>query len=75
MHQAKTHLSRLVREVQQGEAVLILHGTTPVARLVPVDAAPDPHRPPIGEPTATGVSWTDDAFRPMTDEELKDWGL
>lgn len=74
IHQAKTHLSRLVREVQHGEAVLILHGSTPVARLVPADTT-TPQRPGIGQPTAAGVSWTDDAFRPLTDDELKEWGL
>lgn len=35
-HQAKTHLSRLLRRVALGEEVLILRGGKPVARLVPI---------------------------------------
>ena len=74
IHYAKTHLSRLLREVQRGETVVILRGETPVARLVAVEAVAQA-RPKIGEVTTTGVAWADDAFRPMTDAELKEWGL
>jgi prevent-host-death family protein len=35
VHQAKTHLSELLRRVAAGEEVLILRGREPVARLVP----------------------------------------
>lgn len=35
VHQAKTHLSRLLRRVATGEEVLITRGGTPVARLMP----------------------------------------
>ena len=75
IHQAKTHLSRLLKEVQRGETVIILRGETPVARLVPVEEAPRELRPRIGEVTAAGVSWAEDAFRPLTDDELKEWGI
>jgi prevent-host-death family protein len=33
IHAAKTHLSRLVDEVERGGEVIIARGTTPVARL------------------------------------------
>jgi prevent-host-death family protein len=36
VHQAKTHLSRLLRRVAAGEEVLISRAGRPVARLVPV---------------------------------------
>ena len=36
MHEAKTHLSRLVREVEAGEEIVIARGKEPVVRLVPV---------------------------------------
>ena len=36
VHQAKTHLSRLLRRVALGEEVTITRGGEPVARLVPV---------------------------------------
>ena len=34
IHEAKTHLSRLVRRVQSGEEIVIARGGKPVARLV-----------------------------------------
>jgi len=36
IHQAKTHLSRLLEQVAAGEEVVIARAGTPVARLVPV---------------------------------------
>ena len=39
IHEAKTHLSRLVRRVQAGEEIVIARGGTPIARLVPVEPA------------------------------------
>lgn len=36
MHEAKTHLSRLLQRVAAGEEVVIRRGSRPVARLVPV---------------------------------------
>jgi len=38
IHEAKTHLSRLVRRVQSGEEIVISRGGTPVARLVAVES-------------------------------------
>jgi prevent-host-death family protein len=38
VHQAKTHLSRLLARVALGEEVIIAKAGTPVARLVPIDA-------------------------------------
>jgi prevent-host-death family protein len=40
VHEAKTHLSRLLERVEKGEEITIARGNTPVARLVPVEAAP-----------------------------------
>jgi prevent-host-death family protein len=37
IHEAKTHLSRLVEEVGQGEEVVIAKAGKPVARLVPAN--------------------------------------
>ena len=36
IHEAKTHLSRLLRRVAAGEEIVIAKGGKPVARLVPV---------------------------------------
>lgn len=35
IHEAKTHLSRLIRAVEAGETVIVSRGQTPVAQLVP----------------------------------------
>jgi prevent-host-death family protein len=42
IHEAKTHLSRLVDEVAEGAEVIIARAGRPVARLVPLQAAPEP---------------------------------
>ncbi|HEX5758856.1 MAG TPA: type II toxin-antitoxin system Phd/YefM family antitoxin [Thermoanaerobaculia bacterium] len=38
IHEAKTHLSRLLAEVEHGEEVVIARAGKPVAKLVPVQA-------------------------------------
>jgi len=38
VHEAKTHLSRLLRQVAAGEEVVITRGGAPIAKLVPVAA-------------------------------------
>ena len=45
MHEAKTHLSRLVEEVEGGAEVVIARAGKPVARLVPMEPAVAPRRP------------------------------
>lgn len=64
IHEAKTHLSRLLREVQAGEEVVIARRTTPLARLVPLLAARQERR--FG--TARGlISIADDFDEPLAD--------
>lgn len=36
IHEAKTHLSRLLRRIADGEEVVIARGNTPIAKLVPI---------------------------------------
>lgn len=40
VHEAKTHLSRLLDRVAEGEEVIIAKSGRPVAKLVPVGAEP-----------------------------------
>jgi prevent-host-death family protein len=40
IHQAKTHLSRLLERVAAGEEIVIGKNGTPVAKLIPVRAVP-----------------------------------
>lgn len=36
IHEAKTHLSRLLRRVAAGEEIVVAKGDKPIARLVPI---------------------------------------
>jgi prevent-host-death family protein len=45
MHDAKTHLSRLVERVEAGEEIVIARAGRPVARLVPYRARSAPRVP------------------------------
>ncbi len=45
VHAAKTHFSRLLERVEQGEEVVIARAGKPVARLVPMEPAAEPRRP------------------------------
>ena len=40
IHEAKTHLSRLLEQVAGGEEIIIAKAGKAIARLVPLDAAP-----------------------------------
>ncbi|HWD37442.1 MAG TPA: type II toxin-antitoxin system prevent-host-death family antitoxin [Fimbriimonas sp.] len=40
VHEAKTHLSKLLEEVEAGEEVVIARGGKPVARLVGIEEKP-----------------------------------
>jgi prevent-host-death family protein len=42
IHEAKTHLSRLVEQVQAGEEFVIAKAGKPAARLVPLETARNP---------------------------------
>jgi prevent-host-death family protein len=44
IHEAKTHLSRLVEEVAAGQGVIIAKAGKPMARLVPLEVAPSKRR-------------------------------
>ena len=72
--QTKTHLSRMLKEVQAGETIVILNGSTPVARLTAVERDVN-RRPQVGTRTSAPVRYSADAFRPLSDEDLWEWGL
>ena len=66
IHEAKTHLSRLLEKVQQGEEVVIAKAGKPIAKLVKIEQLKERK---FG--TAKGMikfypGWND----PMTEEEL-----
>jgi prevent-host-death family protein len=45
VHEAKTHLSRLLERVSEGEEVVISKSGRPVARLVPAGERPERREP------------------------------
>ena len=45
MHQAKTHLSRLVEQAIEGEEIIVAKNGKPLVKLVPVQGDSSPRRP------------------------------
>ena len=45
VHEAKTHLSRLLQQVISGETIVIARSGRPVARLVPIERPATPRAP------------------------------
>lgn len=74
IHQAKTHLSRLLHQVEQGEEIIVCRGKQPVAKIIP-SGPNQPTRPKVGQPTSPRFLVPEDAFAPLSEDELKDWGL
>ena len=68
IYAAKTHLSRLIDQVNAGEEVVITRHGRPVARLVPAEAA----KPKRKLGTLKGKIWVSDDFdAPLPDEMLE----
>lgn len=67
VHEAKTNLSRLLKQVENGEEVVIAKDGEPVARLVPV---PKTGKREMG--FAKGQVWIADDFDALP-EEFKDY--
>ena len=74
IHQAKTHLSRLIQQVESGEEVVVCRGKLPVAKIIPSGPG-RVSRPKVGKATSQRFDISEDAFAPLGDEELKQWGL
>jgi antitoxin (DNA-binding transcriptional repressor) of toxin-antitoxin stability system len=74
-HQAKTQLSKLLAEVEAGEEVIILRGDKPVAKLSAIKVKARRTRPKVGTTTSAPIRGSPDAFAPLSEEELKQWGL
>ncbi len=69
IHEAKTHLSRLLQRVAAGDEVIIARAGVPVARLVAVAPKPQTIRP-LG--MDRGKIWIADDFdAPLPDDLLK----
>jgi prevent-host-death family protein len=74
VHQAKTHFSRLLKEAEAGQEVIVLRGSKPVARIVPIHEPQLPSRRTGGK--FEGLIQVDDAvFDPLSDQQLVDYGF
>lgn len=75
VHEAKTHLSRLLAAVEAGDEVIVARGRKPIARIVPFDKLPPKKRElgwlagdtPGRDPLAYGF------WDPLPDDELALW--
>ena len=69
IHEAKTHLSRLIEKAEAGERVVIAKAGKPKVVLTTIssDAAPQPGR------FAGKIRLSDDFDGPLPDEELRAW--
>jgi prevent-host-death family protein len=67
IHEAKTHLSRLVEAVNAGETIVLAKGGKPCAKLVPFEA---PAKRTLGFVTGR---LTETFFEPLPDHELASW--
>lgn len=72
VHQAKTNLSKLIKEAESGKEVIITRAKMPVAKIVPITERPKKRVPG----SMKGQIWAaPNAFDPLTDEELKELGF
>ena len=69
IHEAKTHLSKLLRRVTDGEEIVIARAGKPVARLVAVAEPPRPRE--LGKDR--GKIWIADDFDTLDPEFLADF--
>jgi prevent-host-death family protein len=67
VHEAKTHLSRLLERVRGGEEILIAKRGKPYARLCPL-APPEPRHPGL-----LSGKVDDSFFEPLPEDELEAW--
>jgi len=70
VHEAKTHLSRLIEKVLAGEEVVIARNNRPVARLV--REAPPKKKPLLGALKGQ-IVFDESFFDPLPEDELAAW--
>ena len=73
VHEAKTHLSKLIDRANAGEEIVLAKAGKPYARLMPL--APETRPEPVLGRLANTVTPIDDSvfFEPLPDQELEAW--
>ena len=72
VEEAAKNLSKVIREAESGKDVCITRDGKPMAKVLPL-AARLKQRVPGG--LKGKISWTADAFDPLTDEDMKELGF
>ncbi|CAN5351516.1 MAG: type II toxin-antitoxin system Phd/YefM family antitoxin [Gemmatimonadetes bacterium] len=67
VHEAKTHLSRLLDRVRAGEEIILAKAGKPYARLVPLAEGEE------RKPGLTRGRLTDEFFQPLPEDEVSSW--
>ncbi|MGH9410385.1 MAG: type II toxin-antitoxin system Phd/YefM family antitoxin [Vicinamibacterales bacterium] len=70
VHEAKTHLSKLLERVEHGDEILIARAGKPVARLVPLGK---PGKRPLGLDAEKDFYIAPDFDAPLADHILRDF--
>lgn len=68
VHEAKTHLSRLLVRVMGGEEVVIAKAGKPVARLIPYQELPEDRKPGTAD---SQIVIAPSFFEPLPDEIIE----
>ncbi|MSO99346.1 MAG: type II toxin-antitoxin system Phd/YefM family antitoxin [Rhodospirillaceae bacterium] len=66
VHEAKTHLSRLLERVRAGEEIILGKSGKPIAKIVPYTPQAEPRKPGI----AKGKIWIADNFDDPLPEDI-----
>jgi prevent-host-death family protein len=67
VHEAKTHLSRLLDRAHNGEEIILAKAGRPYAKLVPLDSRRE------RVPGIARGRITDEFFDPLPEDELRAW--
>jgi prevent-host-death family protein len=70
IHQAKTNLSKLIRQAAEGEDVVISRGAQPVARLIAIGPIKGKRRPGSMKGILRAGA---EFFEPLAEDELARW--
>jgi prevent-host-death family protein len=73
VHQAKTHFSRLLKEAEAGQEVIVMRGDKPVAKIVPIVSDKPKRRLAGGFEFLAGPDLG--VFNALTDEEMIEYGF
>jgi prevent-host-death family protein len=73
VHQAKTHFSRLLKEAEAGQEVIVMRGDKPVAKLVAIEPVARTGIVPGGFEFLPDPDPS--VFAPLSDEQMVEYGF